>query len=96
MIDDMLKFLPAEKILIEPHLIPCLELDQLSSHQRSEIRYHSCHAVGHDDHLHVQIKGNHTCCFYCLQSFTYENTIDLYLAADQIKVKKQKLHFLIS
>jgi hypothetical protein len=55
MIDDMLEFLPAEKIFMEPHLIPRLELDQLPSHQRSKIRYHGCHAVRHDDHFHLQI-----------------------------------------
>jgi hypothetical protein len=54
MTDDKLQFLPAEKIFIEPHLIPRLELDRLSSHQRSKIRCHGCQAVRYDDQFHVQ------------------------------------------
>jgi hypothetical protein len=52
LIQDML-LLPVEKMFIEPHLIPRLELDQLPVYQRSKIRYHGCHAVRHDDHIHI-------------------------------------------
>ncbi len=38
------------KIFIEPHLVARLHL----SHPK--IRFHGCHAVRHDDHLHVQLK----------------------------------------
>jgi hypothetical protein len=40
-----------EKIFIEPHLA-------LRMHVKSfpKIRFHGCHAVRHDDHLHIQIK----------------------------------------
>jgi hypothetical protein len=37
------------KIFIEPHLKHRLELTS------EKIRFHSCHAVRHDDHIHVQI-----------------------------------------
>ena len=39
-----------ERIFIEPHLKTRLGLTN------SKIRFHGCHAVRHDDHLHVQIK----------------------------------------
>jgi hypothetical protein len=54
LIQDML-LLPVEKMFIEPHLIPRLELNQLAAYQRSKIRFHGCQAVRHDDHIHVQI-----------------------------------------
>ncbi|MBN8577029.1 MAG: hypothetical protein J0L66_08785 [Cytophagales bacterium] len=38
------------KIFIEPHLQQRLGLTS------SKIRFHGCHAVRHDDHLHVQLK----------------------------------------
>ena len=38
------------KILIEPHLEQRLGL----THDR--VRYHGCHAVRHDDHLHLQLR----------------------------------------
>lgn len=44
-----------QKLFIEPHLIPRFELDQLSQRKRSKIRFHGCHAVRHDDHIHFQI-----------------------------------------
>ncbi len=37
------------KIFIEPHLKNRLELSHLG-----KIRYHGCHAVRHDDHIHIQ------------------------------------------
>lgn len=36
------------KIFIEPHLVNRLRLN------RTKIRFHGCHAVRHDDHIHVQ------------------------------------------
>ena len=39
-----------EKIYIEPHLKNRMQLTS------GKIRYHGCHAVRHDDHLHIQIK----------------------------------------
>lgn len=39
-----------EKIFIEPHLKSRMNLTS------SKIRFHGCHAVRHDDHIHVQIK----------------------------------------
>lgn len=36
------------KIFVEPHLVGRLKLD------RSKIRFQGCHAVRHDDHIHVQ------------------------------------------
>lgn len=39
-----------EKIFIEPHLKTRLKLNA------SKIRFHGCHAVRHDDHLHVEMK----------------------------------------
>ncbi len=38
-----------QKIFIEPHLKTRLGL------QHSKIRFHGCHSVRHDDHIHVQI-----------------------------------------
>jgi hypothetical protein len=39
-----------EKIFIEPHLRSRLNLTS------SKTRFHGCHAVRHDDHIHVQLK----------------------------------------
>ncbi|UII27041.1 hypothetical protein LVD15_00990 [Fulvivirga maritima] len=41
----------ASKIFIEPHL---KERWQLTGYDK--VRYHGCHAVRHDDHIHYQIK----------------------------------------
>ena len=38
------------KIFIEPHL-----RDRLRLNQFSRIRFHGCHAVRHDDHIHLQL-----------------------------------------
>lgn len=38
------------KIFIEPHLVTRLHL------VNKKIRFHGCHAVRHDDHIHVQLK----------------------------------------
>jgi hypothetical protein len=40
-----------EKIFIEPHLKQRLNLQQYSN-----IRFHGCQAVRHDDHIHIQLK----------------------------------------
>lgn len=48
---ELLSRLPeAEKVFIEPHIKERLELDH------PKIRFHGCHAVRHDDHIHYQIK----------------------------------------
>jgi hypothetical protein len=39
-----------DKILIEPHLKTRMKISS------SKVRYHGCHAVRHDDHIHVQLK----------------------------------------
>lgn len=39
-----------EKIFIEPHLQSRLQLTG------DKVRFHGCHAVRHDDHIHVQLK----------------------------------------
>ena len=38
------------KIFIEPHLKTRWKLEEFSN-----IRYHGCHAVRHDDHIHIQL-----------------------------------------
>ena len=38
-----------QKIFIEPHL------KQRFGLRNGKIRFHGCHAVRHDDHIHVQI-----------------------------------------
>ena len=38
------------KLFIEPHLKQRMHLDN------KKIRYHGCHAVRHDDHIHIQLK----------------------------------------
>ncbi len=40
----------AEKIFIEPHLIKQLGL------KHPKLRFHGCHAVRHDDHIHFQVR----------------------------------------
>lgn len=55
LIEEILNESRTQKLFIEPHLIPTFELDQLSQHQLSKIRFHGCHAVRHDDHIHFQI-----------------------------------------
>lgn len=37
-------------VLIEPHLKSRLKLNY------NKVRYHGCHAVRHDDHIHIQLK----------------------------------------
>ena len=39
-----------EKLFLEPHLVKRLNLNN------SNIRFHGCRAVRHDDHIHLQIK----------------------------------------
>ena len=50
LINALLKNAEMGKILIEPHLKHRLQLTN------NKIRYHGCHAVRHDDHIHIQIK----------------------------------------
>lgn len=45
----LLKNKNLQKILIEPHLRSRLNIAD------SRIRFHGCHAVRHDDHIHIQI-----------------------------------------
>lgn len=39
-----------EKVFIEPHLVARMQI----SHPK--IRFHGCHAVRHDDHIHIQMR----------------------------------------
>lgn len=39
-----------EKVFLEPHLTERLHL------KHKKIRFHGCHSVRHDDHIHVQVK----------------------------------------
>jgi len=50
LINSLLLNQEIEKIFIEPHLKNRLKLTN------QKIRYHGCHAVRHDDHIHVQIQ----------------------------------------
>ena len=47
---EILKHKNVSKIFIEPHLKTRLKL------KHNKIRFHSCRAVRHDDHIHFQIK----------------------------------------
>jgi len=40
-----------QKVFIEPHLINRLKIENI----KSKLRFHGCHAVRHDDHIHFQI-----------------------------------------
>lgn len=50
LITSLLKSQNVEKIFIEPHLQSRMGLAD------NKIRYHGCHAVRHDDHVHLQVK----------------------------------------
>ncbi|GAK96156.1 hypothetical protein JCM19294_2938 [Nonlabens tegetincola] len=50
LINSLTKNAQVTKIFIEPHLVKRLDL------KNSKIRYHGCHAVRHDDHIHIQIR----------------------------------------
>lgn len=50
LIELLLKQPELEKLFIEPHLVTRMELTH------SKIRFHGCHAVRHDDHIHLQVK----------------------------------------
>jgi len=50
LIESLLKSEKIEKIFIEPHIKHRLGLED------SRIRYHGCHSVRHDDHIHIQVK----------------------------------------
>ncbi len=41
-----------QKVFIEPHLINRLRIKNI----QSKLRFHGCHAVRHDDHIHFQVK----------------------------------------
>lgn len=41
-----------QKVFIEPHLISRLNIKNI----QSKLRFHGCHAVRHDDHIHFQVK----------------------------------------
>ncbi len=49
LINEFLKKSETQKIFIEPHLKQRLHLTN------AKIRYHGCHAVRHDDHIHLQV-----------------------------------------
>jgi hypothetical protein len=46
----LLKKKKTGKIFIEPHLIERMNL------KHNKLRFHGCHAVRHDDHIHIQLK----------------------------------------
>ncbi|MEM1324664.1 MAG: hypothetical protein AAGI23_01860 [Bacteroidota bacterium] len=49
LIQALLKQTKLEKIFIEPHLKERLNL------QSNKVRFHGCHSVRHDDHIHIQL-----------------------------------------
>lgn len=50
MIQFLLQEKTTQKILIEPHLKTRMKL------HHKKVRFHGCHAVRHDDHIHLQIR----------------------------------------
>lgn len=50
LIKSILKNKNLGKLFIEPHLKSRMNL------KSNKIRYHGCHAVRHDDHIHIQLK----------------------------------------
>lgn len=50
LINSILRQSALEKLFIEPHMKNRLNLNH------TKVRYHGCHAVRHDDHIHIQIK----------------------------------------
>lgn len=50
LIQEILSENSLEKVFIEPHLRKRMGLIH------PKIRFHGCHAVRHDDHIHIQIK----------------------------------------
>lgn len=42
-----------QKVFIEPHLIHRMKIKNI----KSKLRFHGCHAVRHDDHIHFQVKS---------------------------------------
>lgn len=46
----MIKNPAVRKIFLEPHLKTRLKLSKYS-----KIRFHGCHSVRHDDHIHLQL-----------------------------------------
>lgn len=47
---ELAKHPKVRKIFIEPHL-----KERLGLSQYDKIRFHGCHAVRHDDHIHIEI-----------------------------------------
>lgn len=52
LIEDLILKTQASKVFIEPHLAQRINV---KSDYSNKIRYHGCHAVRHDDHIHLQI-----------------------------------------
>ena len=52
LIENLILKTSASKVFIEPHLAQRINL---SSNYTNTIRFHGCHAVRHDDHIHLQI-----------------------------------------
>ncbi len=50
LINSILRQSALEKLFIEPHMKNRLNLNH------TKVWYHACHAVRHDDHIHIQIK----------------------------------------
>ncbi|MEQ9437933.1 MAG: hypothetical protein RIG62_02755 [Cyclobacteriaceae bacterium] len=51
LLQEMEKTESIQKIFLEPHLVERWKLSALN-----KIRFHGCHAVRHDDHIHLQIR----------------------------------------
>jgi hypothetical protein len=52
LIEHLILKTQASKVFIEPHLVQRIKV---KSDYSNKIRYHGCHAVRHDDHIHLQI-----------------------------------------
>lgn len=50
LIESIIKQKSVKKIFIEPHLKDRLSLTH------SKVRFHGCHAVRHDDHIHIEVR----------------------------------------
>lgn len=50
LMDALTQYDEMEKVFLEPHLTERLRL------KSKKIRFHGCHSVRHDDHIHVQVR----------------------------------------
>ncbi|MGJ8683427.1 MAG: hypothetical protein ACSHWW_02305 [Nonlabens sp.] len=51
LIENIQSHSKVQKVFIEPHLIKRLGIRNI----KSKLRFHGCHAVRHDDHIHFQV-----------------------------------------